>query len=66
MQRRVNCFGQFPADTRNCGQLVNPGIGDALQAAEMSNQGLAPLGSDTGDLVQSGSPSRLAALRPMA
>jgi hypothetical protein len=65
MQRRVNFLGQFPADSRNCCQLVNPGIGDSLQAAKTGNQCLAPLGSDAADLFQARTARSLATPRAM-
>ncbi len=52
MQSRVDFFGQFPTDAGNRCQLVDPGIGDPLQSAEMGNQRLATLGADAIDIVQ--------------
>ena len=57
MQRLENCFGQFSANARHRCELIDSCIPNALQAAEMHQQGFSPLWADAFDRIK---------LRPLA
>jgi hypothetical protein len=66
MESVINSPRQFDADAVHLGKILNAGLRQLLQTAELSEQRLPTLGADTGDVVESGNRAGLGPALAMA